>query len=75
MISWMGNAALLLPHVIWVMVTVTKMKTVLVIWSVAQTTAGNIIQMLDHHCKLYICNLLLLTNYSYIYTIHSLINI
>ena len=48
----MQNAALLLLHVIWVVETVTKMKTVLVIWSVAQTTAGNIIQMLDHHCKL-----------------------
>ena len=71
LISWMGNAALLLLHVIWVMVTVTKMRTVLVIWSVAQTTAGNIIQMLDQHCKLYVvicfflltnsyCNLLLL---------------
>ena len=48
----MGPAVPLPPLVTWGMVTVTKMRTVLVTWSVARTTAGNITQKQDHHCKL-----------------------
>ena len=48
----MGRAVPLPPLVTLGMVTVTKMRTALVTWSVARTTAGNIIQQQDQHRKL-----------------------
>ena len=48
----MGPAALLKPHVICMVETVTEIQTVLVIWSVAWTTADNLTQLQGHNRKL-----------------------